>query len=137
MPAEPGPAEQVRERLIWMDTGLWRRGRAKAAANALDLTRVLESLLTAYADGRVTIDLPPAKRLGPTRNGDKRAGCRTAPLPDAAWDRANARREATGIKSMPVVCELLVGGYVDGHLTVTVTAAGHVPATTGEEGAAA
>ncbi|MFE3202463.1 hypothetical protein [Embleya sp. NPDC059237] len=31
------------------------------------------------------------------------------------------------MKSMPVLCELLLGGYVDGHLTTALTATGHVP----------
>ncbi|MFE2868794.1 hypothetical protein [Embleya sp. NPDC059259] len=126
----------ARERLVWMDVAVWRRARARAAGDALDLTPVLEALLHAYADGRVTISPPPGRTLGPTRDGTARTGCRTGPLSQAAWSRADHHRAAAGVKSMPVLCELLLGGYVDGHLITSLTATGHVPPAHREDDAA-
>jgi hypothetical protein len=105
-------------------------------AIALDLTPVLEALLDAYADGRVTVTPPPGRSLGPTRDGTARTGCRTGPLSRDVWSRADRHRAAAGVKSMPVLCELLIGGYVDGHLETTLTATGHVPAAGREDDAA-
>ncbi|GCD98617.1 hypothetical protein [Embleya hyalina] len=138
VPREAVDARQygARERLVWMDTGVWRRARARAADDALDLTPVLEALLDAYADGRVTVTPPAGRSLGPTRDGTPRTGCRTGPLSHRVWSRADHRRAAAGVKSMPVLCELLLGGYVDGHLTTTLTATGHVPRTQREDDAA-
>ncbi|MFE5325522.1 hypothetical protein ACFRCG_03790 [Embleya sp. NPDC056575] len=130
------PADGARERLVWMDTGVWRRARARAGDDALDLTPVLEALLDAFADGRVTVTPPPGRSLGPTRDGAPRTGCRTGPLSHHVWSRADHRRAAAGVKSMPVLCELLLGGYVDGHLTTTLTATGHVPPAHREDDAA-
>ncbi|MFI6582903.1 hypothetical protein [Embleya sp. NPDC050493] len=126
----------ARERLLWMDVAVWRRARAHAADDALDLTPVLEALLDAYADGRVTVTPPAGRSLGPTRDGTARTGCRTGPLSHHVWSRADHRRATAGVKSMPVLCELLLGGYVDGHLTTTLTATGHVPRTHREDDAA-
>ncbi|WP_331773002.1 hypothetical protein OG948_57225 (plasmid) [Embleya sp. NBC_00888] len=130
------PEDGARERLLWMDVAVWRRARARAADDALGLTPVLEALLDAYADGRVTVTPPAGRSLGPTRDGTARTGCRTGPLSHHVWSRADHRRAAAGMKSMPVLCELLLGGYVDGHLTTTLTATGHVPRTHREDDAA-
>ncbi|WP_331767895.1 hypothetical protein [Embleya sp. NBC_00896] len=126
----------ARERLVWMNVGLWRHARERAAEDALGLTPVLEALLHAYADGRVTVTPPAGRSLGPTRDGTARTGCRTGPLSQRVWARADRRRAAAGVKSMSVLCELLIGGYVDGHLVTTLTATGHVPRTHREDDAA-
>jgi hypothetical protein len=52
------------------------------------------------------------------------------------WSRPDRHRAAAGVKSMPVLCELLLGGYVDGHLTTTLTVTGHIPRTHREDDAA-
>jgi len=131
-----GPEDGARERLLWMDVALWRQARARAGRDALDLTPVLEALLDAYATGRVTVTPPAGRSLGSTRDGAARTGCRTGPLSQDVWSRADRYRAAAGVKSMPVLCELLIGGYVDGHLTTTLTATGHAPGANREDDAA-
>ncbi len=115
-----------------MDTTLWRQARLRAGEYGLDRTGVLGALLSAFTEGRLSIEAPPQGALGPTRNGVGRAGCRTGPLPDTVWERADVARRRAGVKSMPVLCELLLRGFVDGHVSVTLTVTGGViPGTTG------
>ena len=74
----------------------------------------------------------PRGALGATRDGVRRMGCRTGSLSDAVWERADEGRRRAGVRSMPVLCELLLGGFVDGHVQVAVTVTdGVVPGLSG------
>ncbi|MEV2275651.1 hypothetical protein AB0I72_08695 [Nocardiopsis sp. NPDC049922] len=93
----------------------WTRASALAEQVGLSTARVLEFLLDAYASGRVTAD-----HLADTSpNTDReQIGVR---LSADTWKRADAQREADGIRTMSALADRLLVAYAQGRIRVGIT----------------
>lgn len=108
--------------LLWIDSASWERAGARAAADHLTAARALEILLAGYAAGRVTVT-----PVGSSRDGKERAQRRVS-LARSVLDNVLAesgKLKSGDAPSLSRLAELLVAGYADGSITLTVTAAGH------------
>lgn len=107
-----------------MDDATWDRADDIAAGEALTVGHLLTVLLDRYASGVVDVPVPET---------DVRAGGRSghlAAIGDAAWARADERREWEGIQSMSVLCELLLRETVAGRVSAGLHAAPRDPRRT-------
>ncbi|WP_225320833.1 hypothetical protein [Streptomyces luteolifulvus] len=104
-----------------VDDATWDRADDIAAGEALTVGHLLTVLLDRYASGVVDVPVPEA---------DVRAGGRSghlAAIGDAAWARADERREREGIQSMSVLCELLLRETVAERVSAGLHAAPREP----------
>ncbi|UGY94096.1 hypothetical protein [Streptomyces gobiensis] len=100
-----------------VDDATWGKADDIAAADAITVGHLLTVLLNKYASGAIDVPIPKE---------DIRAGGRSghlAAIGDAAWHRADQRRDREGIQSMSVLCELLLRELVDGRVTAGLDAA--------------
>lgn len=100
-----------------VDDSTWDRADDIAAREALTVGHLLTVLLDRYASGVVDVPVPEE---------DVRAGGRSghlAAIGDAAWQRADERRDREGIQSMSVLCELLLRETVAGRVSAGLDAA--------------
>ncbi|NUV64308.1 hypothetical protein [Streptomyces sp. CAI-85] len=107
-------------RNLWLDRTRWAAFQDQAAEGLLAPAVILDYLLDGYADRTVTVEAG-----GPAREPGR--GRTVVPLADVVHHKANARAEADGL-SLSVVCDALIAGYLDGTVTVTVTADGRTTA---------
>ncbi|WP_228992376.1 hypothetical protein [Streptomyces sp. DH8] len=101
----------------YVDDATWDSADDIAASDALTVGHLLTVLLDRYAAGVVDVPLPKEDVRASGRSGH------LAAIGDAAWDRANERREREGIQSMSVLCELLLRETVAGRVSAGLDAA--------------
>ncbi|MEU2086847.1 hypothetical protein ABZ569_33880 [Streptomyces albus] len=114
-------------RLVWMDTDLWKqqvKKRAEGDGLARARSRVLEALLTAYAEGALDAPVPADSTFGTV----ERDGCRVY-LDETVCERAEARWKKQeqdrrgGVPGFGLLCELLLRKYAEGRVELRITAA--------------
>jgi hypothetical protein len=116
----------VRERLmLHLDHEVWTRAETRAAGDGLTASRALEVLLDGYAQGTVTAHVPAKRRRAIRR--PKRVSLTREVLNAVATKEENGRYTPRhgDARSLSVLAELLLAGYADGQVTVSVAAAGH------------
>ncbi|MFE0043814.1 hypothetical protein [Streptomyces albireticuli] len=129
MPAATSPQDDTTStrRNFSIEEAVWAAAQDKAKNQGLVITRALEYLLVGYIAGTITIT-PPAFTYGRDRVR------RSADITDSTWNTADNRRKTDGLRSMAALVELLLRGYVDGTITLTVIAAGHARDTAAPAG---
>ncbi|GAA1150013.1 MULTISPECIES: hypothetical protein [Streptomyces violaceusniger group] len=114
-------------RLVWMDMDLWK-GRVKERAEddgmARARSRILEALLTSYAEGTLDAPVPAGSTFGTAERG----GCR-AYLDENVCERAEDRWKRQerdrrgGDPGFGLLCEVLLREYAEGRVALRITAA--------------
>ncbi|MFD8863548.1 hypothetical protein ACFV1F_03960 [Streptomyces sp. NPDC059590] len=114
-------------RLAWMDTDLWKqqvKRRAEDDGLARARSRVLEALLTAYAEGAIDAPVPAGSTFGTAERG----GCRVY-LDERVCERAETRWKIQeqarrgGDPGFGLLCEVLLREYAEGRVELRITAA--------------
>ncbi|MEU5030503.1 hypothetical protein [Streptomyces milbemycinicus] len=114
-------------RLVWMDTDLWKqqvKRRAEDDGLARARSRVLEALLTAYAEGSLDAPVPAGSTFGTAERG----GCRVY-LAESVCERAETRWKRQeqarrgGVPGFGLLCEVLLREYAEGRVELRITAA--------------
>lgn len=120
----PATARTFTNRSVSVSRREWETVAERAGAELLSLNQIAETLLDAYGRGRIAITWTPA--MASRYGGDRKRPMLS--IADDVWGTASTRATTDGIPSMSALVETLMTAWANGHIKLTLSATGKVPA---------